>query len=182
MAKVSGPLFSVDASGGYADSLVFTKSKGKNYARRLVTSTNKHTAEQEASRNYTRITAACQKWANANTQVHEDLVMPDKAEIIAITPPGKTWNIFLSDNIIGIEKEAILEANFEWNELRFGDQPPWEAAAIALNTPFKSVKQTVAGGALGVAKTPGYMFFVYSYGLYWMGLTFRYTGTPPVYT
>ena len=182
MAKVSGPLFSVDASGGYADSLVFTKSKGKNYARRLVTSTNKHTAEQEASRNYTRITAACQKWANANTQVHEELTHSDKVELAALAPPGKGWNIFLSDCILGPEKEFILEANYLWNELRFGDWPPWEAAALALNTPFKSVKQTVAGGGLGTAKTPGYMFFVYSNGLFIAGLTSSYWGYPPVYT
>lgn len=182
MAKVSGPLFSVDASGGYADSLVFTKSKGKNYARRLVTSENKHTAAQEASRNYTRITAACQKWANANTQIHEDLIDIDKAELTTWAPPGKDWHIYLADSILGPEKEFILEADYLWSQLQWGDWPPWEAAALALNTPFKSVKQTVAGGGLGTAKTPGYMFFVYSNGLYYAGLTGSYWSTPPAYS
>ena len=182
MAKVSGPLFSVDASGGYANSLVFTKSKGKNYARRLVTSENKHTAAQEASRNYTRITAACQKWANANTQIHPALTVPDKQALMLVTPPGNTWNVFLADNILGLNKASILDANDKWDYLGMSGPSNWNNAALALAVPFKSVQQTVAGGGPGSTKSAGYMFFVYAHGLYWAGLAPLYLNTPPVYT
>lgn len=182
MAKVSGPLFSVDASGGYAGSLVFTKSKGKNYARKLVTSANKHTAEQETSRNYIRIIAACQKFVNANTQIHPNLAVTDKQAWLAITPPGKTWNVFLSDNILGLDKASIIEANWQWQNLGMQGPTNWNNAATALNAPFKAVKQTVAGGGLGGEKSAGYMFMVYTHALYWAGLTPRYWATPPIYT
>ena len=50
MAKVSGPLMSLDASGKIADTIVFAKWKGRNYVRQLVTPANPQTAGQKAVR------------------------------------------------------------------------------------------------------------------------------------
>ena len=51
MAKVSGPLMSMDASGKFGGALVFSKWKGRNVVRQLVIPGNPNSAGQEAARN-----------------------------------------------------------------------------------------------------------------------------------
>ncbi len=46
MARVTGPLMSIDASGTYGKSLVFAKWKGRNYVREHVKPSNPKTAKQ----------------------------------------------------------------------------------------------------------------------------------------
>jgi len=50
MAKTSGPLMSLDASGSFAKTLTFAKWKGRNYVRHLVVPTNPQTTGQQNSR------------------------------------------------------------------------------------------------------------------------------------
>jgi len=50
MARVSGPLMSVDASGKFGGVMVLSKWKGRNYARKLVTPKNPKTAKQTGVR------------------------------------------------------------------------------------------------------------------------------------
>lgn len=50
MAKVSGPLLSMDASGQVAGAMVFSKWKGRNYVRQLITPSNPNTADQQTAR------------------------------------------------------------------------------------------------------------------------------------
>jgi hypothetical protein len=46
MAKVNGPLMSMDASGAFANTIVFSKWKGRNYVRQYVIPTYSNTTEQ----------------------------------------------------------------------------------------------------------------------------------------
>lgn len=46
MAKVNGPLMSMDASGAYGNTLVFSKWKGRNYVRQYVVPSYSNTTEQ----------------------------------------------------------------------------------------------------------------------------------------
>ncbi|MGM0420784.1 MAG: hypothetical protein ACQEQG_07270 [Bacillota bacterium] len=48
MAKVTGPLFSMDARGKFGDDMVFSNWKGVNYVRRHTESTQPNTAKQQA--------------------------------------------------------------------------------------------------------------------------------------
>ena len=50
MAKVTGPLFSIDASGKLADSIVFSKWRGINTVRQWAKPANPNTAGQQAVR------------------------------------------------------------------------------------------------------------------------------------
>lgn len=50
MARVTGPLMSVDASGTYGGSLTFAKWKGRNYVRQCVTPSNPRSASQTGVR------------------------------------------------------------------------------------------------------------------------------------
>lgn len=181
MAKVSGPLFSVDASGGYAGSLVFAKWKGRNYARQLVIPSNPRTLGQETARNDMRTAGAAQKFSNANLQIRAGLTLNDKAEIMAITPSGYAWNGFLVDNIIGAGGINMLASDAAWAALAPAEKTAWTTAADALTAPLFGVPQTVAGGGAGVAKPSGQVFFNYTYALYAMGLVPIPGAVPPVY-
>lgn len=54
MALITGPLHSDDASGRFAGSLVFSKWKGRNYCRQLVTPANPQSAKQVGVRKMMR--------------------------------------------------------------------------------------------------------------------------------
>jgi len=61
MAKVSGPLMSVDASGKFGGSMVFSKWKGRNYVRKLVIPNNPKDPKQVGVR--TMLTFLAKAWA-----------------------------------------------------------------------------------------------------------------------
>lgn len=86
MAKVTGALFSMDASGAYAGTIVFGKWKGRQYARQLVIPSNPNSAGQEEVRNRLRVTGALQKWVNATTLKASGQTLTDKERIVAATP------------------------------------------------------------------------------------------------
>lgn len=60
MAKVTGPLMSLDASGTVAGTITFSRWKGINYVRQRVIPTYSNTFKQAAIRNL--ITDASQAW------------------------------------------------------------------------------------------------------------------------
>lgn len=60
MARVYGPLFSLDASGTIADAMTFSKWKGLNYVRLRVIPGNPKTASQTSQRN--TLAAAVSSW------------------------------------------------------------------------------------------------------------------------
>ena len=181
MAKVTGPLFSVEASGGYAGVIVFAKWKGRQYVRQLVIPSNPQTAGQEAARNAVRVAAAGQKFANANVQIHEDLTLNDKLEMQAIVPSGFAWNGFLVDNMIGSGAVNMTASDAIWTGLAAGEKTAWDDAAAALTAPILAVAQTIAGGGAGTPKTAGNVFLNYDYGLFAMGLVLIPAAAPPTY-
>ena len=60
MAKVVGPLLSVDARGKVADAMVFSYWRGQKYVRQWVKPSNPNTASQQAQR--TRMKEAMEAW------------------------------------------------------------------------------------------------------------------------
>jgi len=62
MAKVTGPLMSLDASGTVADTITFSKWKGANYVRLTVIPNNPQTASQVSQRD--TLTAGVSTWRN----------------------------------------------------------------------------------------------------------------------
>jgi hypothetical protein len=65
MAKVTGPLMSMDASGQLGKALVFAKWKGQNYVRQYVIPMNPNTADQAAIRDI--VAQASVAWKNSAT-------------------------------------------------------------------------------------------------------------------
>src|SRR4030043_1060677 len=60
MAKVTGPLLSIDASGKIGESIVFTRWRGVKVVRQFVKPANPNSAAQQVQRGY--LTAAIDKW------------------------------------------------------------------------------------------------------------------------
>lgn len=182
MAKVTGPLFSVEAAGGYAGVIVFAKWKGRQYVRQLVIPSNPHSADQEAARNAVRVAGAGQKFANVNLQIHADMTLNDKLEMQAIVPSGFAWNGFLVDNMIGSGAVNMTASDAIWVAFSGPEQAAWDTAADGLTAPILAVAQTVAGGGAGTPKSSGNVFCNYDYGLFAMGLVTIPSAVPPVYT
>lgn len=181
MAKVSGPLFSMDASGAYGGSLVFAKWKGRSYVRQLVIPANPNSADQEEVRNRLRVTGALQKWVNTTSLVESGETLTDKARIIAATPGGYAWNGYLVDNCVGSGGLTYDAARAAYAALTAPQKAAWVSAAEALSPALASVYQTQAGGTAGTPMTAGEAFFIYRYGLSQMGLCDSPTATPPTY-
>lgn len=60
MAKVTGPLLSIDASGKIGESIVFTRWRGTKVVRQFVKPANPNSAAQQTQRGY--LTTAIDKW------------------------------------------------------------------------------------------------------------------------
>lgn len=67
MAKVTGPLLSLDASGTVASTMVFSRWKGINYVRQRVIPTYSNTTKQAAIRKL--IKDASQAWASETSPI-----------------------------------------------------------------------------------------------------------------
>ncbi|MTI62226.1 MAG: YfhO family protein [Firmicutes bacterium] len=96
MAKVTGPLFSLDASGKFADSLVFTKWKGINTVRQYAKPTNVNSAKQKVVRN--AFTAA--------SALYQKLLGPDKEawKLRSAGLPMSGYNAFM-----GIAVQTLMK-------------------------------------------------------------------------
>lgn len=182
MAKVSGPLFSMDASGKFAGALVFGKWKGRNVARQLVTPANPQSANQETARNAVRVFGAIQRFFNATTTKRSGETVTDKAELAALAPAGQAWNGFLVKAGIGAQSLTYTAAEAAWNALTSGNKTSWDSAAAALVPPITSVAQYAAGGAAATAATAGKVHFIGQYALFVAGAASAApTATPPTY-
>lgn len=65
MAKVTGPLLSLDASGSIADTMTFSRWKGINYVRQRIIPTYTNTFKQSAIRDLVK--QATQAWKANST-------------------------------------------------------------------------------------------------------------------
>ena len=68
MAKVTGPLMSMEASGTVGDALTFSRWVGRPYVRRYTVPSNPQTLGQETHRNRFSAVGTITTWASRNTQ------------------------------------------------------------------------------------------------------------------
>ena len=182
MAKVSGPLMSMDASGKFGGAIVFSKWKGRNVVRQLVVPANPNSAGQEAARNRTRVTGALQSWVNATAMKAPTQTLTDKERIKAITPGGFAWNGFLTQTLIGSGGLTYADAIAAYAALTAPQKAAWESATDDVVPVISDVYQTVEGGGAGTPITDGEVFFILQYGLSLLGLADLPGAVPPVYT
>lgn len=181
MAKVSGPLMSMDARGKYAGTLVFSGWKGRATVRQLVTPSNPMSNAQTKVRNQMRVTAIIQKFVKASVRKGDGRLKTDKELIVDKTPAGQAWNGFLVKTIIGAGGLAYADSVAAWTALPAGDKAAWDAAAAAQVPPITGVPQYTEGNAAGVALSAGEVYFIYQRALYLLGLRGAPGAAVPVY-
>ncbi len=182
MAKVSGPLMSMDARGKFGGALVFSGWKGRPTVRQLVTPSNPQTQGQQDSRNSVRVGGAGQRFANLATIMGDSRTMTDKAAIKLITPSGQAWNGTLVKALVGAGALNYAAAETAYALLTGGNKTTWDAAAAALTPAVPAVNQVNAGGVAGTPMSAGQVWYHYQYALYILGIAAApVAATPPVY-
>lgn len=91
MAKVTGPLMSLDASGTVAETITFSKWKGRNYVRQRVIPSNPQTADQLEGRS---ILGTLAKAAHAVLTSYADTMHVGSVFFTAArdgAPSGQSW-------------------------------------------------------------------------------------------
>lgn len=91
MAKVTGPLLSMDASGSVAGAMVFAKWKGRPYVRQLVIPSNPKSGAQVGVRAMMKFLS--QSWAGLSSMIKATW----ETQAAAIT--ASTFNAFVKDNM-----------------------------------------------------------------------------------
>ena len=100
MAKPTGPLLSLGASGTLAKTLVYSKWKGRPYVRRWVTPANPQTAGQDLTRNV--FSYMSDLWKGAPTDVRSPWVRFAQGQVLT----GR--NAFIGKNITALRTEVLL--------------------------------------------------------------------------
>lgn len=182
MAKVTGPLMSMDASGGFGGTLVFGKWKGRNTVRQLVKPANPRTAGQEDGRNAVRVVGTMQHWANVSLTKGSGRLVRDKVALMNVTPAGQAWNGYLSKLIIGAGGLNYDNAGASWTALNALNKASWETAAGNAAPPIPATYQTAAGGVAAPSMTRGESWWRYQTALNAVGIAPAPSGTtPPTY-
>lgn len=181
MAKVKGPLMSMEASGAYGGTLVFGQWKGRQVVRQLVTPTNPKTATQETAKNRVRLAGTITKQMSATAQKLGANTKVDRDRVRDKSPAGQAWNGYFVETLIGPGGANYTAAQTAWNALAAADKTTWNTAASALVPAMTTTKQTTAGGVAGTTLTTGQAFYFMSYTLWKLGLGSQPTITPPTY-
>lgn len=181
MAKVSGPLMSMDARGKFANTLVFSGWKGRPTVRQLVTPANPKSVNQQDARNMVRIGGAAQRFANLATTHGAGRLVTDKAAIQAIAPSGQAWNGTLVKALVGAGQVNYDAAVVAYNALTAPQKTDWDTAAAALTPAIPAVNQVGAGGVPATPMVAGKVFFIYTYALFILGISAVPGAVPPTY-
>lgn len=182
MAKVTGPLMSMDASGGFGGTLVFGKWKGRPTVRQLVIPANPKSANQTIARNRVRVTGAAQKQVNLSLQIRSGQTLTDEALLRNKAPAGYAWNGFLTDSMIGASGLTYTAGQAAYAALPALDKTAWNTSASARVPAFFAAAQTITGGAAGTAIANGNVYFLQQYGLFAAGIILAApVAVPPTY-
>lgn len=180
MAKTTGPLFSLEASGTVGHVVTYSRWKGRSYVRRRVIPLNPFETDQVAARNRIRAFGNIQTWINHETYMSPTLTSRDELKIRAITPDDQAWNGFLVASGIGENADVYTAAQALWGTLS-ANHAAWDTAADEMHLPIQPASQGAAGGGPATALTSGNVFFLARYALYAMGLAAIPGAVPPTY-
>jgi hypothetical protein len=181
MAKTTGPLFSLEASGTLGKTVTYSHWKGRPYCRRRVIPLNPYEADQVRARNLIRCMAIGQFWANHTALILDGETEIDKTRIKAATPDGFAWNGFLVDSGIGPGAANFLAMETIWTAFSAGEKTAWDDAAAALVPAIPECPVGKAGGGSDSPYSAGLVYLAYMYALYKMALYTLPTAVPPTY-
>ena len=167
MARVTGPLMSMEASGTIGKTLTFANWVGRQYVRRWTRPSNPQTADQMDQRNAFSVIGVGVSQANKCLQVNSSTTKTDEQAIRDKTPSGMRWNGYIQKVLTGSGAAGYNAAKAAWDAPL--NQAAWETTAAGLTPPVPSAPQYLTGGATNTAATPGEVLFIMNYGLYLIG-------------
>jgi|SRR6185295_3499450 len=131
MAKVTGPLMSLDASGTVGKTATFSKWNGRNYVRLRVIPMNPQTDAQNLARvaigSIGKATAAVRtKFYTAYTNGSQFYI-----DAVGIAPTGQSWNSHLLKVLIGVGQAAFSASHTEYTGLGSTPKSVYDTAADA---------------------------------------------------
>ena len=180
MARVTGPLMSMEASGTIGKSLTFANWVGRQYVRRWTRPSNPQTADQMEQRNAFSVIGVGVSQANKCLWINSSTGKTDEQAFRDKTPSGMRWNGYIQKVLTGTGAAGYNAAKAAWGAL--SNQSQWETTANGLVPPVQSAPQYLEGGATAVPATPGEVLFIMNYGLYLIGARSTAPGaTPPTY-
>lgn len=180
MARVTGPLMSMEASGTIGKTLTFASWVGRQYVRRWTRPTNPQTADQMDQRNAFSVIGVGISQANKCLQFNSSTGKTDEQAFRDKTPSGMRWNGYIQKVLTGSGAAGYNAAKATWDALT--DKTAWETTASGLNPPVPSAPSYLTGGATGAGATPGEVLFIMNYGLYLVGARTTVPGsTAPTY-
>ena len=179
MAKVTGGLFSLTASGGFAKSLVFASARGVQYVRQLVRPANPRSAGQEQNRNSLRVSSQSQAWSNRQAANRPGQTFFDKILITQKTTAGLAWNSFLVKNMIGTGSINYTADDTDYQALTDPQKTTWDIGANDLLPPMMAVTQTTEGGLAAPNARAGRVYYHHMSALWRMGAGNKPGANPP---
>lgn len=181
MARVTGPLMSMEASGTIGKTLTFANWVGRQYVRRWTRPANPQTQDQMDQRNAFSVIGVGVSQANKCLQANSTTTKTDEQAFRDKTPSGMRWNGYIQKVLTGSGAAGYNAAKLAWNAI--SNKAGWDSAASNLLPPVQSAPQYQAGGASDTAATPGEVLFVMNYELYLIGASLTApTETPPTYS
>ena len=181
MARVTGPLMSMEASGTIGKTLTFANWVGRQYVRRWTRPANPQTADQMDQRNAFSVIGVGVSQANKCLQVNDSTTKTDEQAFRDKTPSGMRWNGYIQKVLTGSGAAGYKAAKLAWGAI--SNKAAWENTAAGLTPPVQPAPQYQEGGASDVAATPGEVLFIMNYGLYLIGASSAApTDTPPTYS
>jgi hypothetical protein len=181
MAKLTGPLFSLDARGGFAKTVVFSGWKGRKTARFLAIPANPRTEGQEQARSDMTTCARIVRVLYVGSLQVDGASASDRDLLHAQAPADKTWGNHLTSYMLGPQGSNMRSHEAAWTALDAGDRTAWETAAATLSPAIVPAPQTGDGGVFIRNKSAGEILFSYERTLGQMGVRAFDPEAPPTY-
>lgn len=161
MAKVTGPLASLDASGQFAKTVVYSKWKGRNYGRLLVTPTNPKSDGQAEVRLYLGCIGKTNKMVEAISKgdAGDSVVY---TQVLAKTPSDQSWMSYFAKTQLGIANANIKAFRTAYALLDTATKALWDTGAASVPVPgfdigYGIVDPITGGEALFIAAAAGWL-------------------------
>ena len=141
MALVTGPLFSQEARGQFAKSVVYTRRRGQNVARSYVVPSNPNTDNQVTVRDYIAVSAAIVARVRAG-----GLGLTGETDTLVEWARGRTmgaevWPNYLSRIMLGASNAQIVASIAAYDALAQADQTTWDNAAETAAAGFTEISR-----------------------------------------
>jgi len=131
MAKVTGPLFSLDARNAIGKAIVYSYWKGVNYVRARVIPKNPKEDDQAEVRTYLGAVGK-----NGKAMQRATVALPVESALItqvkAVTPADQSWMSYFAKTQIGSAMAAIKAAIIAYAALETAPKALWVTGAAAV--------------------------------------------------